>query len=592
MNSEIVTYQNMKLRLTFIFIGAICCSSATSETRAADFVAVPINGLPGLDSSAVAWGDYDGDGLLDVLVTGTTNNSGLGGVSQLWRNTGSGFANVPLPGVPGVVFGSASCADYDNDGRLDFLLTGTTNGILTGTISQLWRNTAEGFIDVTSTVTPGLPQLNQSSVAWGDYDNNGTLDLLISGSSPTGRVSEIWRNNGSEFTNATASLAPGLPPIDTGVVLWSDYDNDGRLDFLIAGETSTGHVAQIWNNTGAGFADATAVVAPELPGVSFSSAAWGDYDNDGFLDFVLTGNSITGRIAQIWRNTGTAFSDVTSAVAPELAGVQNGSTAWGDYDNDGRLDLLITGNQASVVFASYVLRNTGSGFTNIEESLPAVYSTSGPSAAWADYDNDGKLDLMITGRSSAGGAAELLRNVITTANTPPPAPVDLATSNSNGTTQLRWAAVLDAQSGTNVTYNIRVGLAPGGSEITGPQADTASGFRLTPALGNVQLGTNGLLSLAPGVYYWSVQAIDGAFAGGPFAAEMTFTVPTPTPPVLAIARSGTNVIVSWQPQSLGWYLQENASLSPAGWSNSPSGVTNPIVIPRTKTQHFYRLQKP
>jgi hypothetical protein len=115
----------------------------------------------------------------------------------------------------------------------------------------------------------------QVPVAWGDYDNDGRLDLLLAGSD----VSQLWRNTGSAFSNVTASVAPGLPGIYAGSVAWGDYDNDGRLDFLLN--------SQLWRNTGSGFSNVTASVAPGLPGGYRGS--WGDYDNDGRLDLLLTG---------------------------------------------------------------------------------------------------------------------------------------------------------------------------------------------------------------------------------------------------------------------------------------------------------------
>src|SRR5437867_3358288 len=125
------------------------------------FTNVPIPGLPRVGSGSVAWADYDRDGRLDFLITGVSNTLR---VSQLWRNTGSGFTNVPIPGLPGVANSSVAWGDYNNDGRLDFLITGATNSFGTyAIIPQLWQNTGSGFFLLG---TWNLPGVKEGSVTW------------------------------------------------------------------------------------------------------------------------------------------------------------------------------------------------------------------------------------------------------------------------------------------------------------------------------------------------------------------------------------------------------------------------------------------
>jgi hypothetical protein len=567
------------------------------------FSNVQVPGLPGIEG-VYAWGDYDNDGRLDLLLAGFDGVTSIP-VSQLWRNTGTGFTNVTdtvVPGVPGVINGCVAWGDYDNDGRLDFLISGRTNQHPSEIVSQLWRNTGQGFSNVTASAVPGLPWLMYSHVAWGDYDNDGRLDFLITGWDRVSNFSQLWRNMGGWFSNVTDTVAPGLPQIYgaiSGNAAWGDYDNDGRLDLLLTGYAGdlTNSVSQLWRNTGNGFSNVTDSVTPGLLGVSAGSVAWGDYDHDGRLDFILIGNragqSAYDFVSQIWRNSGTGFSNVTMILAPALPTLDFGCPAWGDFDNDGLLDFFITGRNQTLEPTSQLWRNTGSGFTNMPfAGLSALWSSS---VAWADYDNDGALDFITTGFSGSlgtGDIVQLWRNNTHTTNTSPTAPTGLAmTTFSNGVLQ-SWNAATDAETpSTGLSYNVRAGTTPGGTDLLATQANPITGFRRVPALGNAQM--RHFLPLA-GVtngqtVYWSVQAVDTAFAGGPFAAETSVV----SIPQIAINPGGpANAIVSWIPPTWGWRLQENTNLSASAWSDAPSGETNPVGVTVTSPTTFYRVHKP
>jgi hypothetical protein len=316
----------------------------------------------------------------------------------------------------------------------------------------------------------GLPGVSDGSVAWGDYDHDGRLDFLLTGSVGTNQVSQLWRNTGSGFTNVPIA---GLPGVFDSSAAWGDYDNDGRLDFLLTG-FANGVTSQLWRNTGSGF---TNVPIAGLPGIYYGSVAWGDYDNDGRLDFLLTGRNVGTNISQLWRNTGSGFSNVTDSIVPGLTGAYQGCVAWGDYDNDGRLDILLTGADNNFARVSEVWRN----------NMP-------PS------------------------------------NSPPAAPAGLSATTLGKTVALNWSPPADdVTPAAGLSYNVRIGSTPGASDVLAPMALT-NGLRLLPAMGNGQTGTNAFYDvsrLAPGqTYYWSVQAVDTSFAGSPFGTEQQlFTVP-------------------------------------------------------------------
>ncbi len=464
------------------YIGTIHSSNRTFTIPGFTRAITNLPRIPEL-SGAAAWGDYDNDGLLDLLFITQTN-----GPVQIWRNVGGGFTNINA-GLPFAFFSSVAWGDYDNDGRLDVLLTGRTNVSTPDSVTQVWRNMGSGIF---SNISAGLPGVFSGSAAWGDYDNDGKLDVLLAGRSDSSSFrTEVWRNTGSGFTNINA----GLPGLWSCSVAWGDYDNDGRLDILMAGLTNfpiSSGVCQIWRNTGNGFSNINA----GLPAVYGATVAWGDYDNDGRLDILLNGSTNPAFISQVWRNTGSGFFQVAALASYSTA-------AWGDYDNDGRLD---------VVAGAVIWRNTGDEFTNIDVGLP-----SGGAIIWGDYDNDGKLDLLFS--------EEVWRSNVAQSNTPPAAPSGLSASVAGNLVTLAWNAPGDAQTpSAGLNYNLRVGTTPGGSEVFGPTLTSTSGWRRIPQRGpqqNLSFTFNHTVSTP---YYWSVQAIDHAFAGSPFATEQSFKV--------------------------------------------------------------------
>jgi uncharacterized repeat protein (TIGR01451 family) len=355
----------------------------TSVRCVGEFTDMP-TGLPTATNSAVAWGDYDRDGDLDLFLAGL---SGSGRISQLYRND-NGLLNPLDTPFTTVDDGAAAWGDYDNDGDLDLLLTGHTGA---GPVTNLYRNEGGGAF---TPINPAVVAIANSAVAWGDYDSDGDLDLLLAGNSSGGRITRVYRNDDLNFVE----MPFNLPGMNDGAVAWVDVDKDGDLDLFFSGAGDNGRLAAIYRNDEGDFTDSNS----GLTAVDKSAAAWGDYDQDGDLDLLLSGNTGAGRIIQLYTNASGLFV----ATTPGLPAVENGALAWGDYDNDGILDLLLSGESDSGPVAA-VYRQQGGLFTDFGAGLSGVNASA---AAWGDYDRDGDVDFVLTGSSTNGPLTTLRRN--------------------------------------------------------------------------------------------------------------------------------------------------------------------------------------
>ena len=297
------------------------------------------------------------------------------------------------PGLPQVRYGSLAWGDYDSDGDLDLVVAGELYG---NDVARIYRNDGEGvFVDSGA----GLVGVRQAAVAWGDYDGDGDLDLAVSGITWVSyrgfvAVSKVHRNDSGSFTDVGAPLF-GLR---LGSIAWADFDNDGDLDLLITGATYEEPLYALtilYRNDAGSFRD----VYTGLPGVFSSSIAWGDYDNDGDLDLAMCGTPGAGMFTGIYRNDGGGiFTDIQAG----LTAVASGSLAWGDYDHDGDLDLAVCGNGTAQVY-----RNDSGSFIDIHAELPGA---SVSSLAWGDYDGDGDLDLALSGGTATTPFVTVCRN--------------------------------------------------------------------------------------------------------------------------------------------------------------------------------------
>jgi predicted nucleotidyltransferase len=414
-----------------------------------------------------------------------------------------------------------------------------------------------------------LTGVYHSSVAWGDYDNDGDLDILLTGDADSKNyISKVYKNNGNNtFTEQTGISLTG---VYDGSVAWGDYDNDGYLDILLTGKFDywSYPISKIYKNNGDNtFTEQTGI---SLTGVDKSSVAWGDYDNDGDLDILLTGKSDLSYISKIYiNNANNTFTEQTGISLPD---VRYGSVAWGDYDNDGDLDILLTGYNG-YSRTSKIYKNNGNN-TFSEQTGISLTGVEDGSVAWGDYDNDGNLDILLTGStSSSTRISKIYENEGAIVNTPPSIPSNLVqTVNANSAT-LTWYKATDNETPQDgLSYNLLIQSKIDGKVIKSPLSDSISGIRKVVSIGNVgQNNSWTIKDLTEGVYSWSVQAIDHSYAGSPFAPSKTFVVGNP----IALEKPGlpegaTSLCLN--PSNSEYQTASVTGATSYSWSISPSNA--------------------
>ena len=473
----------------------------------------------GLRSGSISWGDINNDGNLDFIQTGNDINANA--TTRLLINTGSTF-ELQNTDLPNIFEGASDWGDYDNDGDLDLLLAGSgTDGLLT----RLYNNSG-GVLTLNENVS--LHGIDRGSVEWGDYDEDGDLDILISGQDvESGSVSKIYNNENGTFTEVEASLTG----VSFGIASWVDFDGDGDLDVMLSGVTGTApdtgpKVSELFENTGTTF---SLVFEGSFEGLSESSLDFGDYDNDGDLDFLVAGfTNSNASFTAIYQNNESSFDIVFEGSLPNVI---EGTVLWGDSDNDGDLDIFITGNTVSATDKiAQLYSNNGSGF-----DLESSFDEAGQSAAaFADYDSDGDLDIFISGqRNDLTIYSGIYMNEnsnetqASNANIKPTAPSELTSQVENDAIVLSWDLASDNNTQQDaLTYALYVRSE---SDTLINPSSLSDGKRKLVKRGNSGSSNSFNLNyeLDPGDYFWSVQSIDNAFEGSSFADEESFHINFP-----------------------------------------------------------------
>lgn len=342
-----------------------------------------------------AWGDYDKDGFIDLFVPNTTA-SWTGWTNFLYRNNHDGTFTSQSADVVGSIASDRQRSfggywgDVNNDGYIDLLA------------SRLYLNQGDGSFHSIDAGDLSKPSSSSYySGYWGglaDYDNDGWLDVfLVAADFSTGHNTNLLFHGRGDGTfhfvtnNVVATDRSSL----CNDAAWGDYDNDGLPDLIVANWMYSDF---FYHNDGHGqFTRMSNSIVQKYTGAHH---AWGDYDNDGNLD--LAAGNASGN-TRLFRNNG--MGDFVTAT--NLSAATAATPVWGDYDNDGFLDLLIICGQSTSAQLR-LFRNNGDGTFSQAQDVFTRSAANWMGGGWGDYDNDGFLDLFAT---QTGGNNALYHNL-------------------------------------------------------------------------------------------------------------------------------------------------------------------------------------
>lgn len=397
--------------ITQISVLALTFAVFTTSLHGQTFTRITVGDLvnDGTDTPGCAWGDFDNDGDLDLFLPAVAGEGGGNQNNLLYTNNGDGTFTRVTTGVvvnDGGASTNGSWGDFDNDGDLDLFVSDRQNSQK----NFLYANNGAGTF---TKITEGdvVNDAGSSfSNSWVDFDNDGNLDLFVAnGATSFPQRNFLYQSTGAgTFTKITeGDIVNDVANFSTSS--WADYDNDGDSDLFVAQDANKKNFLYTNNGDGTFTKITEGDIVNDLR--DSRSASWGDYDNDGDLDlFLAEQNFPNSQNNSLYQNDGDGtFTKISEGSIVTDGGASNGSS-WGDFDNDGDLDLFVANFGANFLYAG----NGDGTFTRIATGeivsggLPgSVGGGVSVGSSWSDFDNDGDLDLFV---GNVGGINFLFSN--------------------------------------------------------------------------------------------------------------------------------------------------------------------------------------
>lgn len=450
-------------------------------------------------------GDISGDGFPDIVVNGAIDSDGDGNVdttfNEVYKNDGTTFSSYADLGIDGTHLGDIKFIDYNYDGLEDIISTGLSYNDIVNYKHYRFRNTGSGFAKEAE-----LSGKVYGSMEVFDFNHDGKIDYAINGTQyidGVGFVNELDFYQNSD--NGFQKIQGWSEGTQNGSFKVIDLNNDHLLDLIVFGYNGNGDaIFKTYLNQ-----NGTLNLSQTLPASANGKMDFADFNADGFQDVVISAQdeNYSGYLA-VLMNDGTGNLVANQITAPELS---ESSVSTGDLNNDGYYDFIVSGNDDNndAYVKIFIYNLSTQGFT--ENTLTGLYNLGGPGFVHLlDYNNDHHLDVLLSGFDWADSAmpslTKIFKNVSPETNQKPTPPTNLSVSKSGNRFNFSWNGATDDKTPVNaLRYEIKVGSTPGAQDIAKYTVTTPSWFlELDPSIQNV---------------YWSVRSIDASKAYSDVSAE-------------------------------------------------------------------------
>ena len=497
--------------------------SATKEAITLSVFEKIITPFPPTFFGSFEFVDADNDNDLDLFLVGANSDM----KTALYRNElPNGFTSTSIFSYYDHNNNSTPF-DYNNDGNIDIFNNFLSTSLYIPNHIVYTNNNRENNIDFV--ISQPLKNTFLGSIDVFDATNTGKNNLLLFGiqgeENFSSSISFYYRYNGTSFLESTHNPFLGMFYNSTTL---GDYDNDGDLDIFATGrffqvrEKSTS-LSLLYENKNTGFVFSA---SDSFPSLAATSSQFMDYDNDGDLDLFISGHNRGYPVNGFYQNDGRGkYTSIPTSIRP----LYRSNSVFGDYDNDGDIDLLVSGRDRSFFYSELYKNEQNTFIYHPSHILPVVGRGSGK---FVDYDNDGDLDIFVI-EPFSNTSPVLYRNNTEVKNITATPPTNLSSSLvSPSKVIFVWENAQDANiikeytrtAHNGLHYNMYFGTLTNKNSIKTSHADNHTGFRRIVERGKIQGNTYYLDSIPNGYYVWSMQAIDQGLKGGAFGTEQSIHI--------------------------------------------------------------------